>query len=105
MTSGPNSSSPAAPGVPGAVLLLNLAVAAAQLRLTGTDGDVVDQGRRLHTKRGLRVHPLQQGDGPGQAVDLDEMLNAPGISGVKGRHGRQQPGDGLIVFHGYSSPV
>ena len=71
------------PGIGGALLLLQLAVAAAVLFLGGMDADVVHQGGAFHHQPGVGVGLLHPGDELGKAVHLHQMLDPLGVPLVK----------------------
>ena len=65
-------------------LLLIFSVAAAVFRLSGMDADVVEYGCRLQDKERVGVQSFGASDELCEAVHLQQMLYAHGISGVKG---------------------
>lgn len=69
-------------GDAGPLLLLILAVPVAVFGFGLMDANVVENGRRLENELRLFVQPFQRADCRGQIVDLDEMLNAPGVAAV-----------------------
>ena len=65
-------------------LLLVFAIATAVFGLSGMDADVVENGCRLQDEECVGVEAFGASDELCEAVHLQQMLYAHGISGVKG---------------------
>lgn len=71
----------------GAELLLILAVGVAIFGLGSMDADIVDHGRHLRDQLGMSIHMFLAGDELREAMNLEKMLDAHGITLVKRYHG------------------
>ena len=60
----------------------------------------MDQGGGLQRLQGLPGQPLHPPDVPGQGVDLDEVLDPPGVPGVVHGH---LPKEQVKTVHRYQS--